>query len=247
MALYNYKTANPAFSKEVWKGYASTSNKMTVNGILLKSFFCIFLVASTAYFTWKVHNLGYNYKLLMYGGLIATFVLSILTAFMHRLAPVLVPLYALAQGFFLGGICIYAESKFKGMPIQAFGVTISTFLFMLFLYKARIVKVTDRFRSVLFVAIAIIMTIYAVSWALHLFQIETPFTILDNTSYLAIGFNVIAAAIAAFALLLDFDFIERKKNHVPKYMEWVATWGLLFTLVWVYVEAIRLLKNMVMH
>ena len=247
MSLYNYKTTNPAFSKEVWKGYSSTSNKMTVNGIIVKSFFCIFLVASTAYLTWKTHYLGYNINLLMYGGLIATFIFSILTAFIHRLAPVLVPLYALAQGFFLGGISIYAESKFKGMPMQAIGVTISTFLFMLFLYKARIVKVTERFRSVLFVAIAIIMTIYASSWTLRLFNIETPFTILNNTSYLIVAFNTIAAAIAAFALLLDFDFIERKKNHVPKYMEWVATWGLLVTLVWVYVEAIRLMKKIVMN
>ena len=246
MALYNYKTTNPAFSKEVWKGYASSANKMTVNGIIVKSFFCIFLLAFTAYLTWKVHYLGYNISILMYSGLIATFIFSLLTAFIHRLAPVLVPLYALSQGFFLGGISIYAESKFKGMPIQAIGVSISTFLFMLFLYKSRIVKVTERFRSVLFVAIALIMTIYAISWILRLFNIVTPFTILDTTSYLSVAFNIIAAAIAAFALLLDFDFIERKKNHVPKYMEWVATWGLLVTLVWVYVEAMRLMKNIVM-
>lgn len=247
MALYNYKTANPAFSKDVWKGYASSSNKMTVNGIILKSFFCIFLVASTALFTWKLNEFGYNIDLIMYSGLAATIVLSIFTAFMHKLASFLVPLYALAQGFFIGGITIYAESKFKGMPIQAVGVTISTFLFMLFLYKARIVKVTERFRSVLFVAIALIMTIYAGSWSLHFFNIETPFTILDNSSYLAIAFNILAAGVAAFTLLLDFDFIERKKNHVPRYMEWVATWGLLMTLIWVYVEAFRLMKRIVLH
>lgn len=220
---------------------------MTVNGIILKSFFCIFLVASTAYLTWKLHYLGYNINLLMYGGLAATLIFSLLTAFVHRLAPILVPLYALAQGFFLGGITIYAESKFKGMPMQAIGVTISTFLLMLFLYKARIVKVTERFRSVLFVAIALIMSIYAISWTLMIFDIQTPFTILDSSSYLAIAFNVIAAGVAAFALLLDFDFIERKKNHVPRYMEWVATWGLLVTLVWVYVEALRLMKKMVIN
>lgn len=247
MALYNYKTTNPAFSKDVWKGYASTSNKMTVNGILLKSFFCILLVSSSTFFTWNAYNQGFNIDLFMYGGLIATFVFSLLTAFIHRLAAVLVPLYSLALGFFLGGVTVYAEAKFNGMPIQAIGVTLSTFLLILFLYKARLVQVSQRFKSVLVVAIAIILTIYAVSWSLHLFNIETPFALLDSTSYLSIGFNIIAAGVVAFTLLLDFDFIERKKNHVPKYMEWVATWGLLITIVWVYIEAIRLVKRMVLN
>ncbi|AOW20511.1 Bax inhibitor-1/YccA family protein [Urechidicola croceus] len=247
MALYTYKTSNPAFSRDVWKGYTSTSNKMTVNGVILKSFFCVILVASTAMLTWNMHIKGFNIDYLMYGGLIGTLFFSLLTAFIHRLAPVLVPLYALAQGFFLGAISIYAENKFKGMPLQAIGVTITTFFAMLFLYKSKIVKVTDRFRSVLVVAISIIMTIYALSWSLNFFSIETPFTILDNSSYISIAFNVVAAGIAAFTLLLDFDFIERKKNHVPKYMEWVATWGLLVTLVWVYVEALRIMKKIAVN
>ncbi len=247
MALYTYKTSNPAFSRDVWKGYASTSNKMTVNGIIAKSFFCILLVASTTWITWEFIGKGYNTNLFIYGGLIGTIFFSLITAFIHRLAPVLVPLYSLALGFFLGGITIYTESKFKGMPMQAIGVTITTFFVMLFLYKSKIIKVTDRFRSVLIVAITIISAIYVLSWALHFFNIDTPFTILDSTSYLAIGFNVIAAGIAAFTLMLDFDFIERKKNHVPRYMEWVATWGLLVTLVWVYVEALRIVKKVVMN
>ncbi|MDT0553532.1 Bax inhibitor-1/YccA family protein [Urechidicola vernalis] len=247
MALYNYKTANPAFSKDVWKGYASTSNKMTVNGIILKSLFCIFLLLTSAIFTWKMQEFGFNINILMYGGLVAALFFSLLTAFIHRLAPILVPLYALAQGLFIGGVTIYAESKFSGIAMQAIGVTISTFFLMLFLYKSRIVKVTQRFKSVIFVSIAIIMTIYACSWTLHFFNIETPFAILDSSSYLAIAFNALAAGVAAFTLLLDFDFIERKKNHVPRYMEWVATWGLLVTLVWVYVEAIRLMKKMVIN
>lgn len=247
MALYTYKTSNPAFSRDVWKGYASTSNKMTVSGIIFKSFFCILLVTFTAWFTWILQQKGHNINTIMYGGLIGTIFFSLLTAFIHRLASILVPLYALSLGFFLGGISIYAENKFKGMPLQAIGVTISTFFIMLFLYKSKIVKVTDRFRSVLVVAISIIMTIYALSWALHYFDIETPFTILNNSSYLAIAFNTIAAGVAAFTLLLDFDFIERKKNHVPKYMEWVATWGLLVTLVWVYIEALRIMKKIALN
>jgi len=247
MALYSYKTSNPAFSKDVWKGYTSTSNKMTINGVLLKSLFCIFLVSLTTIFIWEIKDIGYSINIFMYGGLIAALFFSLITAFIHRFAVILVPLYALALGLFLGGITSFAHNKFNGIPIQAIGVTMSTFLLMLFLYKAKIVKVSGRFRSVLIVAIALIITIYALSWVLQLFNIKTPFTILGSSSYLAIAFNIIAAGIAAFTLLLDFDFIERKKNHVPKYMEWVATWGLLITLVWVYIEAFRLMKRMVIN
>lgn len=248
MALYTYKTSNPAFSRDVWKGYSSSYNKMTVNGIILKSFFCLLLVASTAWLTVILHNNGYNANTIMYAGLGGTILFSLFTAFMHRLAAVLVPLYSLSLGLFLGGVSIYTESKFKGMPLQAIGVTITTFFAMLFLYKSKIVKVTDRFRSVLVVAIAMIMTIYASSWALNFFDINSPFTILESSSsYLSIAFNTVAAGVAAFTLLLDFDFIERKKNHVPKYMEWVATWGLLITLVWVYVEALRIMKKIAVN
>ena len=248
MALYTYKTSNPAFSKDVWKGYTSSSKKMTVNGIILKSFFCLLLVASTAWFTWVLYSRGYNLNTIMYTGLIGSLFFSLLTAFLHRLAAVLVPLYALSLGLFLGGVSIYAESKFKGMPMQAIGVTITTFFVMLFLYKLKIIKVTERFKSVLIVAISIIMSIYAISWSLSIFDIKSPFTTIENTSsYLTIAFNTIASGVAAFTLLLDFDFIERKKNHVPRYMEWVATWGLLVTLVWVYVEALRIMKKIAIN
>jgi uncharacterized YccA/Bax inhibitor family protein len=221
---------------------------MTVNGIILKSFFCLLLVASTAWFAWTLQSKGFNLNTIMYLGLFGSIFFSLLIAFLHRLAPVLVPLYSLSLGLFLGGVSIYAESKFKVIPMQAIGVTITTFFVMLFLYKSKIVKVTERFRSVLIVAISIIMTIYAISWSLNTFDIQLPFTALESTSsYLTIAFNTIAAGVAAFTLLLDFDFIERKKNHVPKYMEWVATWGLLVTLVWVYVEALRIMKKIAMN
>lgn len=248
MALYTYKTSNPAFSRDVWKGYTSSSKKMTVNGIIIKSFFCLFLVASTAWFTSILQTKGFNLNTIMYIGLVGTIFFSLLTAFIHRLAAILVPLYSLCLGLFLGGVSIFAESRFQGMPFQAIGVTITTFFAMLFLYKSKIVKVTERFRSVLIVAVAIIMSIYAISWTLNTFDISLPFSTLEsNSSYLAIAFNTLAAGVAAFTLLLDFDFIERKKNHVPRYMEWVATWGLLVTLVWVYVEALRIMKKIAIN
>ena len=247
MAIYSYKSSNPAFSREVWKGYSSTSNKMTVNGVILKSFFCILLVASTAWLTWNLHGQGYNINILIYGGLGAAILLSVLTAIIHKMAPILVPLYALSQGLFLGGISIYAEVKFKGMPLQALGVIITTFFIMLFLYKSKIIRVTEQFKSLLIIAITIIMSIYTVSWFLTYLNLDTPFSFIGSTSYLSIIFNTIGAGVAAFTLLLDFDFIERKKNHVPRYMEWVATWGLLVTLVWVYVEAFRLMKKIALN
>lgn len=126
--------------------------------------------------------------------------------------------------------------------MRAVGVTIITFFVMLILYRFRIIKVTQQFRSVIVSATITIMFIYIITWILSFFGISVPF--IYGTSWFAIGFNIIAACVASLALLLDFDFIERKINNAPKYMEWVATWGLLITLIWLYVEVLRLMKKL---
>lgn len=113
---------------------------------------------------------------------------------------------------------------------------------MLILYMLRIINVTRKLRSFIITATITIMVIYFISWILSFFGINTSF--IYGTSNFAIIFNIIAASVAALALLLDFDFIEKKVNHVPKYMEWVATWGLLVTLIWLYVEVLRLMKKL---
>lgn len=242
MSLLNYNTSNPAFSQYIWKNNGSKSSKMTLNGIFYKSLLSIILVGITTWYVWDLVYKGIDVKWYISGGLLAAIFFSLLTSFKKKWAPITTPLYALSKGFFLGGISAYAEIKFPGFPMKAVGITILTFFVMLILYKARIIIVTKQFRSIIITAAITIFFIYIINWILSLFDLSLPF--VWGTSWLAIGFNVIAAIVASFSLLLDFDFIDRKLGKAPKYYEWVATWGLLITLIWLYVEVLRLMKKL---
>jgi uncharacterized YccA/Bax inhibitor family protein len=241
MSILN-KTSNPAFSNYIWNKNNEENNLMSLNGILLKTFFCLILVGLSTWYVWDLVYQGVDVKWYTTIGILASIVLSILTSYKHSWAKYTAPLYSFAKGFFLGGISAYAEIKFNGMPMRAVTVTIITFFVMLILYKLRIIIVTKQFRSVIISATVTIMFIYITTWILSFFGIKIP--IIYGTSWFAIGFTIIAASIASLALLLDFDFIERKINIAPKYMEWVATWGLLITLIWLYVEVLRLMKKL---
>jgi len=155
---------------------------------------------------------------------------------------ILVPVYAISKGLFLGGVSSWAHARFPDLPYQAVGATIVTFFVMLLLYQTRLIVVTRQLRSVIITATVSIMVIYLISWILSFFGIRLTF--IWGTSWIAIGFNVIAAIVASFSLLLDFDYIERYKNRAPKYKEWLATWGLLVTLIWLYFEILRLMKKL---
>ncbi|MCX7550957.1 Bax inhibitor-1/YccA family protein [Xanthomarina sp. F2636L] len=235
------KTSNPAFNDYFWEKDKSSSEKMSVRGIILKSLFFILIIAGIALYVWNLYVSGTDIKWFVTGGMIAAIAISIVISVRSQWAKFLVPLYAIAKGFFLGGISSYAHAKFPNMPFQAIGVTIVTFFVMLVLYQTRIIVVTKKLRSVIITACASIFVIYMVSWILSFFGIKS---FLWGTSWLAIIFNVLAAIFASLALLLDFDYIERHKNKAPKDKEWLATWGLLVTLVWLYVEILRLMKKM---
>jgi uncharacterized YccA/Bax inhibitor family protein len=241
MSLLNYNSSNPAFSNTIWRSQSKDS-KMTMTGIFMKSMFCILLLGLTTYYVWQLVEKGVSVKWYTTGGMLAAIVFSILTAYKRKWSPVTAPLYALAKGLFLGGISAYAENRFPGMPMKAVSITILTFFVMLLLYQLRLIKVTKRFRSVIITATVTIMFIYIINWVLTFFGLSLPF--VWGTSWFAIGFNVLATIIAYFSLLLDFDFIDRKVGRAPQYYEWVATWGLLITLVWLYIEVLRLLKKL---
>lgn len=236
-----YKTSNPAFTNYFWDDDRDPSSKMTVRGIILKSLVSILIIATITGYVWKLYSEGTNIKWFTTGGMLAAIVISIVISVRNHWAHILVPLYAIAKGFFLGGISSYAHAKFPNLPYQAVGVTIITFFIMLLLYQTRIIVVTKRLRTVIITAAASIFVIYIISWILSFFDIKS---FIWGTSWVAIVFNVIAAIVASFTLLLDFDFIERHKNRAPKYKEWLATWGLLVSLVWLYVEILRFMKKM---
>lgn len=237
-----YKTSNPAFNRYFWEDQRGSELKMTVRGIILKTIALLFIVTIITGSVWKLHAQGTNIRWYTLGGMLAAIVISIVISVRNHWAHFLVPMYAIAKGFFVGGISSYAHIKFPDLPYQAVGVTVITFFTMLFLYQTRIIVVTKRLRTVIVTAAASIFVIYIVSWILSFFGIYNPF--IWGTSWVAIGFTVIAAIVAAFTLLLDFSFIENQKNKAPKYKEWMATWGLLVSLIWLYVEILRFLQKL---
>ena len=163
--------------------------------------------------------------------------------FKPRLAKILGPIYALAQGFFVGAISKAYETFYNGIVLQAAGATLAVFTVMLLLYNTRIIKVTDRFRRTVIFATLGVMALYLVSIVMSLFGAEIPF--INEPSAFGIAFSVFVCGLAAMNLALDFDFIERgSKAGLAKDYEWVAAVGLLVTIVWLYLEILRLLAKL---
>lgn len=234
-------TSNPAFSDYFWGGDNGASQTMTVTGILIKSLVSIFIIALITAGIWKLHSNGFPVKWFTTGGMLAAIVISIVISVRQHWAKFLVPLYAIAKGCFLGGISSFVQTKYPNMPYQAIGVTIITFFVMLTLYQTRLIIVTKKLRSIIVTACASIFVTYIISWILGFFGIKV---FIWGTTWWAIAFNIVAAIFASLSLLLDFDYIECHKNRAPKEKEWLATWGLLVTLVWLYAEILRLMRKL---
>lgn len=241
MRLSNYKTKNPVFSEYFWENQNDSNKKMTVSGILIKSILCILVIAAITVYIWKLNEDGMPVQWFTLGGMLAAIIISVVISVRQRWSPFLVPLYTIAKGVFLGGFSAYAHKHFPAIPYQAIGVTIVTFFVMLIFYQTRIIVITKKLRSVIITASVSIMVVYLISMVLNFFGIKSY---IWGTSWFAIIFNCIAAIVASFALLLDFDYIERYKNKAPKFKEWIATWGLLATLIWLYAEILRLMQKL---
>lgn len=241
MSLRHFKTSNPVFNGYFWDDEKSSSKTMSVSGIIFKSVAGILVISAITGYLWKLNEAGTSMRWFTLIGMLAAVVISIFISVRQQWAHILVPLYVIAKGVFLGGFSAYAHRNFPELPYQAIGVTIITFFVMLLLYQLRLIVVTKKLRSVIVTATISIMVVYLISWILGFFGIKTY---IWGTSWFAIGFNIIAAIVASFALLLDFDYIERYKNKAPKHKEWLATWGLLATLIWLYVEVLRLMQKL---
>jgi uncharacterized YccA/Bax inhibitor family protein len=176
-------------------------------------------------------------------GVAVGFACVIAMVFRPQWAKVVGPIYAIAQGFFVGAISAAFEAAYPGIVVQAVGATLGVFAVMLVLYRTRIIKVTDRMRRTIIFATLGVMVLYLVSFVISLFGGEVPF--LNEPSLFGILFSFFVAGLAAFNLLLDFDFIERgTKAGLAKDYEWYAAFGLLVTLVWLYLEILRLLAKL---
>lgn len=184
-------------------------------------------------------SMGFSFPMLAWVGLIVGLVTVFAMAFRPKLARILAPVYAIAQGFFVGAISKAYESFYDGIVVQAAGATLATFFVMLVLYRTRIIKVTDRFRRTVIGATLGVLVLYGVSLLMSLFG-STP-SFLTSPSLLGIGISVVICVIAALNLALDFDLIERgTAEGMPKYFEWYAAFSLMVTMIWLYLEFLRL-------
>jgi uncharacterized YccA/Bax inhibitor family protein len=205
------------------------------------------MVMATAFYIWNEASVGNSIQGYMIGGMIGGLIVAIVLMFKPQLAQYLAPAYALLEGLVIGGISSIYNDAFSavapGIVTQAVILTFGTAIAMYLLYTFRIIRVTERFRSIMFAAIGGIALFYLITFLLSLFGVNVSG--LHNGSLMSIGISIAITAIAALSLLLDFDRIEQgTAMGAPKYMEWYCAFGLLVTLVWLYIEILRLLGNL---
>jgi uncharacterized YccA/Bax inhibitor family protein len=220
---------------------------MTVNGTLTATGALMALLLVSAAFGWSAVDtadpLNPKFPAMAMIGVVVGVICAIGVHFKPTLARILGPIYAIGEGFALGAISKGYENWQNGIVVQAVGATLGVTLVTFVLYRTNVIKVTDRFRRTVITATLGLMLFYLVSWVISLFGGSVSF--LNSTSLLSIGFSILAAGLAAANLAIDFDFIEKSaKAGVPKYMEWYAAFALLVTLVWLYLELLRLLSKL---
>ena len=216
---------------------------MTINGTVLKSGVLLMLVVCGAIFTWNRAMATGNPGMWVMGGAIGGFIVAIVTAFKKDWSPITAPLYAGLEGLFLGGISALVERHYPGIVFNAVCLTFGTLFSLLFAYQSGWIKVTENFRLGLFAATGGVMMFYLASWILGFFGIQMP--LIHSAGIFGIGFSLVVVVIAALNLVLDFDFIENgAAAGAPKYMEWYAAFGLMVTLIWLYIEILHLLMKL---
>lgn len=215
---------------------------MTVSGTINKSLMMLLLLVASATLTWSMTASGYNPLPFLIGGAVVGLILVVVASFKPHLSGYLAPGYALFEGLFIGALSALFESMYPGIVIQAVGATFTTFLVCFMLYKYKVVTVTEKFKSIVIGATITIAIYYLITWLLSMFSSFQP--VHYGNSLMSIGISVLVIVVAALNLFLDFDQIEKgAEKELPKYMEWFGAMGLMITLVWLYVEFLRLFSK----
>jgi uncharacterized YccA/Bax inhibitor family protein len=243
------KSGNPALGEKAFQDaiVIPGSDSMTARGTLNKFFFLFLMVMASASFTWKAFYSGKDVFPWMIGAAIGGLVLAFAMAFKKTWSPYLAPAYGLLEGVFVGGISAVYNNAFEktapGIIMQAVLLTFGAVIAMYLLYRFRIIKPTERFMQIIVIATGGIAIFYMLSWILGMFHINIGF--INEGTPLGIGFSLVVVGVAALNLILDFAMIERgAAQGAPKYMEWYGAFGLLVTIVWLYLEILRLLAKM---
>lgn len=250
MALF--KSSNPALQDKAFEGTIfngmTTADAMTARGTLNKFGFLFLMLMGSCFFAWNQLYKGADPMPLMLIGVFGGLGVALIMIFKKQWSPYLAPAYALLEGLFVGSVSAYYDYAFKtsypGLVMQAVGLTLVVALVMYIVYRFKIIKVTEKFRMVIIIATASIAVFYLVQWIAYLFGANIgAFT--NAATPLGIGFSIFVVCLAALNLLLDFDMIQKGvERQAPKFMEWYCAFGLLVTLVWLYLEILRLLSKL---
>lgn len=247
MALF--KTKNPALGASTFQALDhidSGAPTMTILGATQKVLLLGFATLLAAMFTWNLFQRaddGALVSILMKVGFISGFILALIIIFKKTTAPYLAPVYAVAEGLALGAISAFFDDGVPGIAMEAILLTFSILFGMLIIYRLRIIRVTDTFRMIVFSATAGIALCYIISMVANLFGMHVP--LIHDNGTVGIVFSLVVVVVAALNLLMDFRFIEDgAQQNAPKYMEWYAAFGLLVTVIWLYLEILRLLAKL---
>ena len=251
MALF--KTSNPALGQNTFSNLAAqpgslidVQDRMTLNGTVNKTGLLLLCSIATASWTWHMFLPDRditNVAPLMMLGLIGGFIVAMVTTFKKQWSPVTAPIYALLEGLVLGGLSAMLELRYPGIAIQAVSLTFGTLFVLLIAYRSGWIQVTQKFRLGIIAATGGIFVFYMLEMILGFFGVQ--FMSVNGNGIIGIGFSLIVVAIAALNLVLDFDFIEQGVQYgAPRYMEWYGAFGIMVTLVWLYLEILNLLSKM---
>jgi uncharacterized YccA/Bax inhibitor family protein len=243
------RTANPALNSKTFTDVARLSDPsltMTIQGTVNKTLWLLILVLVTASWVWNMFFSSGNPEAIipwLFGGTVGGFIVALITIFKKQWSPITAPLYSVLEGLALGGISAFFEAQFQGIVIQAVALTFGTLFCLLLAYKSGLIKATENFKLGVVAATGGIGLIYLVTMILGFFGISIPY--IHESGIIGIGFSVFVVIIAALNLVLDFDFIENgAQTGAPKFMEWYAAFGLMVTLIWLYLEILRLLAKL---
>jgi uncharacterized YccA/Bax inhibitor family protein len=239
------RSNNPVLKEKAFTGELATGEAMTIQGTVNKTGLLLLFVVVTAAWTWGLSHsetpeAAYPWML---GGLLVGFVTALVTVFKKTWAPISAPIYALCEGLALGGISAIFERAYPGIAIQAVSLTFGVMFVMLLAYKFGIIRATRGFKLGVIAATGAIAVVYLINMVMSLF-LHTQMSFLYSSTPLGIGISLVVVIIAALNLILDFDMIENAaRMGAPKYMEWYGAFGLMVTLIWLYLEILRLLAK----
>lgn len=239
------RTSNPALNDKAFQVPHAGDSTMTIQGTVNRTIVLFIALLFSAFFVWNLYFSGNSTAVtgLLWLGLIAGFILALITIFVAKAAPYTSIPYALAEGLVIGGISATYETQFSGITIQAVTLTFGVLFSLLFAYKTRLIKVTPKFRVGVMCATGAIFLAYLATFVMRLFGMGDVLY-MHSSGLIGILISVGIVIVAALNLVLDFDFIERgAKRNAPKYMEWYGAFGLMVTLVWLYLEILRLIAK----